>query len=582
MPHPAYDRPYQRIRAMMLDPPVPCAHCRKRVATTLDHDPPIAMHVHRQGADCCRLIPSCEECNRRGGVMVANGTWRPTVELADTEPEPERDGLPAAHRCWRVPWLRELRSVPEDATWPRLMSVPHRRAVGSAGAEFIAWAEDRSGAELRWWQRLVSVRLLEVDADGRLVWEAAVVSTARQVGKSWLLRELALWRMHQGDRFGEPQDVLHTGKDLAVCKEVQRRGRIWAKARSEYAVREVNGQEQIELLADGSRWMLRAKEAVYGYAASLALVDEAWRVKASSVDEGLTPTMAEREQAQLLLFSTAHRKATGLVLDRRKVALEELEDGDGDLLVEWSAPEAAEDDDRAGWRLASPHWTPRRERLVSRAHDRMLAGESEDPEEPDPVASFRAQWLNRWPRKRVDPSGPTEPLLLAGVWDGLREPGLVGVEPLWVAVEDDYGMGAAVACCRRTDDGRLEVDGWLRGDWDSAIADAQQLAELHTVRRLLVGASMADRVPAGLRAVSELRAGSATRSGLALFRDLALGGQLVHDVTTAELDQTIAIAMVREAPTGLFLVSKGPTHLVRAMVWALLAAHRPAAVPAIH
>ena len=52
---------------------------------------------------------------------------------------------------------------------------------------------------------------------------------ARQLGKSWLLRELWLWRIHQGERFGEPQDVLHTGKDVAVCKEVQRPARIWAK-----------------------------------------------------------------------------------------------------------------------------------------------------------------------------------------------------------------------------------------------------------------------------------------------------------------------------------------------------------------
>lgn len=142
-------------------------------------------------------------------------------------------------------------------------------------------------------------------------------------------------------------------------------------------------------------------------------------------------------------------------------------------------------------------------------------------------------------------------------------------------------MGAAVGCVRRTDDDRLEVDGWLRGDWDSAVADVQRLAELHTVRRVLVGASMIDRVPSGLRAGAEARAGVATRAGLALFRDLALGGHLVHDVTTGELDETIAITVVREAPTGLFLLSKGPTHLVRAVVWALLAAHKPAVVPAI-
>ena len=80
--------------------------------------------------------------------------------------------------------------MPKDATWPRLMTVPHPRAVGSLGAEFVRWAERRTGRPLRWWQRLVAVRLLEVDKDGRLVWETAVLSMARQLGKSWLLREL--------------------------------------------------------------------------------------------------------------------------------------------------------------------------------------------------------------------------------------------------------------------------------------------------------------------------------------------------------------------------------------------------------
>ena len=138
----------------------------------------------------------------------------------------------------------------------------------------------------------------------------------RQLGKSWLLRELCLWRIHQGERFGEPQDVLHTGKDLAVCKEVQRPARIWAKARPDaYKVREVNGQEEIELLADGSRWMLRAKEAVYGYACRWRPSMRRGRCRPSSIEEGLTPTMVEREQPQLLLVSTAHRLATTLMLE---------------------------------------------------------------------------------------------------------------------------------------------------------------------------------------------------------------------------------------------------------------------------
>ena len=146
------------------------------------------------------------------------------------EAELEREGIPADDPRWRVPWLRGLRKPPKDAVWPRYMTVPHPRATGSLGREFIKFAEERTGKPLRWWQRLVATRLLEVDEDGELVWETMVLTMARQLGKSWLLRELLLWRIMQGDRFGEPQDCLHTGKDLAVTKEVQRPARLWAKA----------------------------------------------------------------------------------------------------------------------------------------------------------------------------------------------------------------------------------------------------------------------------------------------------------------------------------------------------------------
>ncbi len=582
---PAYDGHYQRVRALMLDPPVACSHCRKAVATTLDHDPPLAMHRHVKGSRCCRLIPSCEACNASGGILVAQGLWRPGVDVAGLEPEPERGGLEPTDSRWAVPWLAELLDqMPESATWPRLMSVPHRRAVGSLGPAFAAWAEDRSGYALRWWQQLVAARLLEVDADGRLVWEAMILTMARQLGKSWLLRELCFWRMHQAERFGEPQDVLHTGKDLAVCKEVQRPARVWAKARRDtYRVREVNGQEEIELLSDGSRWMLRAKEAVYGYSVAAAAVDEAWKVKASSVDEGLTPTMTEREQPQLWLVSTAHRKATKLMLERRMVALAELEAGDGDLLIEWSAPAGAELDDLAGWRSASPHWTARRRSLIARRLQAIEAGEIEDPEEPDPVESFRAQWLNQWPARAAQLTGATEPLLPEGVWAELAEDGLgVGSGAVWVALEDDYGFGAAVAAATRLGDGRIEVDGWLRGDWDSAISDLQRLAATRPLRALQVGASLVDRLPIGMRGQATPCGSAQTKAGLALIRDLALNRQLTHDSTTTELDQTMELAAVKEAPSGLFLVAKGPTHLVRALSWCLVAAHRPVPMPAVH
>src|SRR5262245_29011328 len=370
---------------------------------------------------------------------------RPTHTLRDpVELEPEPAGLPRDDPRWRVPWLRGLRTPPAGAVWPRLMTVPHPRAAGSLGREFVRWAEARSGVELRWWQRLVATRLLEIDAAGCLVWDAMVLSMARQLGKSWLLRELLLWRIHQAERFGVPQDVLHTGKDLAVCKEVQRPARLWAKARpGEFKVREVNGQEAIEHLEDGSRWMLKAKDAPYGLAVSVAAVAAAWNVRATQLEEGVVPTMVERNQRQLLLVSTAHRLSTSLMLERRRVALEELETGDGDLLIEWSAPAGCGLGDEEGWRDASPHWTAGRQRLIRRRLEAMRKGEQGDQDDPDPVESFRSQWLNQWPIRRHDPDARSEPLLPDGLWAELAGP-LASVGPVWVALEDDYGLGAAV------------------------------------------------------------------------------------------------------------------------------------------
>jgi hypothetical protein len=503
--------------------------------------------------------------------------WEPPApELA---PEPE--GVDRLDAVWRVPWLKGLRRVPKDATWPRFMTVPHPNAVGSLGAEFIAWAEKRSGRPLRWWQKLVATRLLEVDAKGGLVWETVILSTARQVGKSWGMREICLWRIEQGSRFGEPQDVMHTGKDLAICKEIQRPARLWAKARPEiYKVREVNGQEEIEYLADGSRWMLRAKEAVYGYGVSVAFVDEAWKVKTSSVDEGLVPTMAERVQPQLWLVSTAHRLATTLMLRRREVALKQLRAGVGDLLIEWSAPASAALDDLEGWRMASPHWNDRRERLIRRQHDGLLAGEIEDPEEPDPEQSFRAQWLNQWPRQ-VAQDAASEALLPAGLWETLADSDCVSTGPVYVAVEDHFGRGAAIAAACPLDDGRIEVDGWSCEDWDQAVEDVQQLAEYRHVRQLLVGASLLDRVPPGTVPQPEPAGSRETRTGLALFRDLAATASLTHNSDTAELADAVRTCQVKEGLAGLALAGGGKPHLVKAAVWAVQAAHKPAPVPSI-
>jgi hypothetical protein len=56
----------------------------------------------------------------------------------------------------------------------------------------------------------------------------------------------------------------------------------------------------------------------------------------------------------------------------------------------------------------------------------------------------------------------------------------------------------------------------------------------------------------------------------------------VHDADTRDLDEAVGLAHVRETPSGqLMLAQRGPTHLVRALVWALNAAHKPVPEPAV-
>jgi hypothetical protein len=570
-----------RLEPFVLSGRVRCARCREPII------PGEVWHLGHTEDRRGYTGPEHERCNlHAGGVKGAAVRWAPPPVQ---EAAPEREGVGASDARWRVPWLKGLRRVPSDAVWPRYMTVPHPRARGSIGPAFIAWAEERTGRPLRWWQRLVATRLLEVDGDGRLVWETLILSMARQLGKSWLLRELLLWRMHQGDRFGEAQDVLHTGKDLQVCKEVLRPALFWADDQPGYKVGRAAGEQYIERLADHSRWLLRARGAVYGYSVSVAAVDEAWKVKPEIVDEGLAPTMVERVQPQLWLVSTAHREATALMLTRRQVALGNLEQGDGDLLIEWSAPKTAALDELAAWRAASPHWTPQRQRLVGKQLEAVQAGEAEvSDDEMDPVEAFRAQWLNQWPTRSI-PTGVAEYLLPGGLWAHLCEPGLQGEGPLYVAVEDFYGTGAAVAVAAPLEDGRIEVDGWVCPDWDTALLDVQLLGVLRPLREMLVGASVLSRVPPGTVPPPQPAGHAETRVGLPLLRDLAAGGMLAHDEATGEtrhgenvsLDEAVTTAQVKELSTGLSLVPAGATHLVKALAWAVNAAHKPAPVPGV-
>jgi hypothetical protein len=446
----------------------------------------------------------------------------------------------------------------------------------------IQWLIDHYRQPLRWWQRLVITRLLEHDADGLLVWQDATVSTARQVGKSVLLSSMGAWRLMASELFGETQLVMHTGKDLNVCRQVQRPARQWARAIGLRVV-ETNGKEEIAA-HDGAQWLVRAQTSVYGSTATLGLVDEAWAVLDERVADGLEPTIVERASGQIVLFSTANKRATALVLLRRAAAFASWAAPMSSLLVEWSAPRDADIHDRAAWRMASPHWGPSRERLLTSKLARLNQGVSEDPSEDDGAEAFRTQYLNIWPRRVLLPRGKAEPLCDRQTWEQRRDdyanPG--PDTPVTVAVEDWYGMGAAGAACALLPDGRLLTWGGLFANRSEAYAWAAFTLGRRPSSRLVIGATLsvaeAESLIPDAESVS-LCTTATTRAALPRVRSLILSGRLAH---SGDPDMAAQVSTVRliASPSGGLVFAHGDSvrpDLLKALAWAVSDRSEPAA-----
>jgi len=477
-----------------------------------------------------------------------------------------------------APWLAGLREVPEDATWPRLMTLPHPAAVGSYGDEVVTQFRERTGKELRWWQQLAAQRLLEHDAAGDLVWRIYLLTLSRQLGKSWLLRELMLWRGQQMARWGD-QLVVHTGKDLAIIREVMDPAVEWAITMDLKTERN-NGRWAIHWAgSDGAgrpahgRWIARSHKAVYGYSASNPMVDEAWAVPPRAVNNALLPTMVEQRSPQLGLISTAHPEATGLMLDRRVTALGQLLSPESLLLLEWSAPAEMELTDERGWRMASPHWTPQRRELIAGELASALEGSS-DPEDPDPVGSFRAQWLDQWPHDVETREDPDERIASRDQWQACLD-AAVAPDPdrlLVLAVEDDLGRGAAAAAAALTPDGRVVVGGHRFATLRHAVDWCEDTGAGALDVLLLAGASLLEDPELDVELACEPAGTRETRAALPSLRTLARSGRLAHD-GAADVTRSVLDARVPANVQGDAMLVRGDA-LFRCVAWAVHRAHR--------
>lgn len=478
------------------------------------------------------------------------------------------------------PWLAEFASVPEDSSPPLYMSPVPEDAVGSYAAEpcachdqtaveFIEAAERKT---LRWWQRLAVTRQLEHRADGSLCHDQILESAPRRSGKSVRIRGVALWRMAHGEAlFGEVQTLIHTGSDMAICREIQRGAWRWAEDTAGWEVTYANGKEAIETPA-GDRWMVRSQDAVYGYDVTMGLGDECWNVKPDTITEGLEPAALERASAQIHLTSTAHRRATSLMRTKILNAITGAEPEPGLLVLIWAAPHGADAADPEVWRRASPHWTDARRKLMEGKYAAALAGEA-DPQadDPDPMAGFVAQYLNVWPIRAPDRQRG-EPIATDHTWAPIVIGAIHGTDPQAAAIESWFDAGVSLALAWRDEDGRALVTVTDHRDLVDAVAALRAAGYRRTVA---VGKSLAtDPALKGLRIrKAEGRAGPAAAEVSRLIAADAL-----RVTPAAELAEQALAARIVKGPDGPRIVSSGRADAIKALVWAATEARKVSTV----
>ena len=413
--------------------------------------------------------------------------------------------------------------------------------------------------KLQWWQRLSMVRTLEHREDGSLCWRKEINSAPRRSGKSVKIKVHACWRLEHGQvLFGEVQTAIHTGSDMAICREIQRGAWRWAEGRA-WTVTRGNGKEAIETPTE-DRWLVRAQDAVYGYDVCLGMVDEAWDVKPDTLSEGLEPAALERSSPQILITSTAHRRATSMMRSELTAAMS-LEDPET-LLLLWAAPLDADPSDPEVWRSASPHWTEDRRKMIAAKYRKALAGQ-DDPEfdDPDPMKGFEAQYLNKW--RIREPKQIGRPVVDPELWRGMAR-AVPEAIPDVVAVESWFDLGVSVARAWDTDEGVVvSVSGCA--DVPQAVA---LVAEIGCRGVVAVGSSMAEHPAWAEAGVSvEPRTGS-VRQVVDEFAKAIKESSFGHGRSGLLTEQALALR-VADSVDGIRVVSKERADAVKAATWAV-------------
>jgi len=416
------------------------------------------------------------------------------------------------------------------------------------------------------WQRYVLEGVTSIRDDGRFAARTAVVSTARQQGKTLLaMAFLGYMATEEPARRGEPLTILSTAHRLDVATEVFLQlspillEHFGGRALNQYSRSEWRGE-------DGTRWLVRASGPSIGHGLSLdvVLADEIWDVSSEVLEAGLRPTMRARPNPLMVCLSTAGTEQSTALLRLREQALRQIDraDAGGLYFAEFSPPPHLDPMTPEAWKWANP----------ALGHTVDLETIRDESESPDRAAFLRAS-VNLWV---ASDRGWIRP----GLWEELRADvelpagGIVAIES---SLDSSRYFGVRAV---PVGDGRIGVTVAFHVDtMTEALAEMQALAADPRIR-FAVSPTIDLHVPRQLDARKVVVGYGELLRFTHPVRNMIEERRLIHtgEAMLAEHVQRAVAVRTQGAIALSSQRSPGPIELARCMVWAAALATRPASI----
>ena len=555
--HTTNDLTYRRNRQTLLADNPPCYRCGKP-ADTADHIVPV---FKGGGNEIENLRAACRKCNSTTGardkaksdalrIQQRNAAVNHFFDTPAKPPTPCLQNI-LGETGGNQPELAVL-----EKHLPRLETVGLNQH--SFGEGISQWATLHMGIELMTWQKHVLAGQLSHDGLGNLQFREALVSTARQQGKSvalqamigWWITELATIR-------GKPQTVLSVANKLDRAEAIF--GFIAPILVDKFGGKAANamGRKSIKM-PDGSTWEVRAATPnLHGGSYDLIVIDELWNISAAVVDEALRPSQIARQSPLLSMWSTAGDESSAAMIQFRETAISEIDTGTTGSLyfAEYSMKPGSDPRLESNWIMANPAMgqtvTVEALRAVSKKD------------------SFLRAHLNMW----VSARGAW---LQPGVWDKQKTD--IPMPPGGVlAVDTDLTDGRYVGVRSSVLESKAHVCVEFMVDTEDQMWEEIERVMADTATSLVITPALHLHLPKSLERRSSVIGYGELLKYSGLIQKMIVEGKVRHRGELS-LAEHVNRAVLTKTGGGVVLSSQkspGPIELCRCMAWAIAESSRP-------